>query len=301
MKLSENQRGIVVSSPTEIDNEQVHIATSSLDPQELRSALLFWDHVVWPIAPMMRLGSNDDEQFLEEVGVLSRPEYRPPIKHPSAMVSMGEAVSEALVYAHAQAFAELDNEQPGRWCLAQGANSLLLSGQQIVNSSNAQVEIHRAIPVPDKEVPLAEIISFRERRSPELLELRHQLDVFVEAIKSADDKDAELAKHTAAVDKACADAIRVGSEWQFPIRLTSFKTTYEVRPFQTAAGALTGYITGAASFGLPVTSNLVTTLAGAAVATAPALKLSFDGFEWQGLKPRIGPYRYVYQFHREVF
>lgn len=164
-------------------------------------------------------------------------------------------------------------------------------------SASPQLELHRAIPIPDKDVPLAEVLEFKRRRHDELWSLRAELDAFVAAIGAADDKAAELMKHIDLVDQACANAIRVGAEWQFPVRLTNFKSTFEFRPFQTLAGALAGSQLAA----LTATQFALSLATGAALATAPALKLSFDGFEWRGLQPRLNAYRYVYQFHRELF
>ena len=41
-------RGLVVSPPIEIQGSNLFVKSSSLDPQELRFALLFWDRLVWP-------------------------------------------------------------------------------------------------------------------------------------------------------------------------------------------------------------------------------------------------------------
>jgi len=51
---------------------------------------------------------------------------------------------------------------------------------------------------------------------------------------------------------------------------------------------------------LPVTANVLAGIGGAITATAPALKFQGD-FGWRGLKRRLGPYRYVYHFHQELF
>lgn len=89
------------------------------------------------------------------------------------------------------------------------------------------------------------------------------------------------------------------ASWQFPVRLTNFKASVEIRPFVTGLG-------GMSAFGLGTAANLGTSAAvlagvGAALAaTAPALKLSGD-FGWRGLKRRLGPYRYVYSFHNHLF
>jgi hypothetical protein len=52
---------------------------------------------------------------------------------------------------------------------------------------------------------------------------------------------------------------------------------------------------------LRATHAVIAGVIGGVAASASSLKLSFDGMEWKGLRPRQGPYRYVYQFHRELF
>jgi len=79
----------------------------------------------------------------------------------------------------------------------------------------------------------------------------------------------------------------------------NFKASIELRPFATVAGGAVGFSAALAS-GLPISAAALASISGAMLATAPALKLSAD-FGWRGLKKRIGPYRYVYQFHNELF
>lgn len=287
-KYGKPQRGLIVSPPIEIDGTTLKARSSNLDPQELRLAALFWDKIVWPSSRAIHFGSGPDEQFLEQVGVLTRPDY----------TVWGDA-AQGFAQGQIKAFEELDAREPGQWCLAQGENSLLIRGGQLVAAPSPQLELHQAIPVPDKDVPLAEVLEFKQRRHDELWALRAELDDFVAAINAAEDKEDELSRHVVLVDRACADAIRVGAEWQFPVRLTNFKSTYELRPFQTLAGAFSGAL-GSQAIPLTATHAVLAGAIGAAAASTSTLKLSFDGFEWRGLRPRQGPYRYVYQFHREL-
>src|SRR3989442_5161137 len=68
-------RGLVISPPLEIEGERLFIKSTSLHPQELRFALLFWDRLVWPSSRAIHIASGPDEQFLESAGVLRRPDY----------------------------------------------------------------------------------------------------------------------------------------------------------------------------------------------------------------------------------
>lgn len=198
------------------------------------------------------------------------------------------------------AFRELDANEPGKWSLAQGENTFLLREGFVQQSNAALVELVRAIPVPNQDVPLNAILEFKDRRKDDLLLLRTQLDGLFAEVDTAENTQGKLAENIEKVDAACADVLRLGQEWCFPMRLTNFKSTYEFRPFASLAAAISSYL-GAQTIGLSHSQAVLAGFGGAATATAPALKLSFDGFEWTGLRPRLGPYRYVYQFHNELF
>jgi hypothetical protein len=272
----------------EIEGTRVSIRSSNLDPQELRFALLFWNRLVWPSSRAIYLASGPDEQFLEQAGILSRPEY----------TFLGDG-AQGLARTHVHALIDLDSREPGQWSLAQGENSLLLKDNLLERDVGVLLELQRAIPVPDKDVPLNEILEFKNRRKDELQLLRAELDGFVAAINQAEDKAAELENHVAKVDAACVDVLRVSREWQFPVRLTNLKASVEFRPLVTAAGGMAAFALGTAN-ALPMSAAVLAGISGAVAASTPALKLSGD-FGWRGLKRRLGPYRYVYQFHNELF
>lgn len=279
------RRGLVVCPPLEIKGSRLYIGSSNLDPQELRCALLLFDDLVWPSSRTILLASGPDEQFLERVGVLTRPDY----------TFNGDAV-HALAKAQSQAFIDLDARDSGRWSLAQGKNSLLLHEQLLVRDAGALLELQRAIPVPDRDVPLNEVLEFKQRRHDELQRLRDELDGFLAAINHADDKAAELRKHVTIIDSACTDALKVSREWQFPVRLANYKVSFDLRPFVPLIAGVTAYHVSE----LASSSAILAGIGGALGAAGSVLKLTGD-FGWRGLKRRLGPYRYVYQFHKELF
>lgn len=284
-KAKPRKLGLVVCPPMEVKGTSLHVRSTRLDPHELRSSILFWDRLVWPSSRVIHIPSGPDEEFLESAGILTRPEY-----------SFSGDVGQGMAMTQIQAFIDLENREPGLWSLAQGESSLLLKDRVLEPGAGICLELTRAIPVPDKDVPLNEVLEFKERRADELLRLRTELNGFVTAVNQAEDKKAELHTHIETIDVACADALKVSREWQFPVRLTNFKASVDTRPF-LAAGA------GIAAYGVGTTAGLTASaaiLAGASAATAPSLRVGAD-FGWRGLKRRLGPYRYVYQFHNELF
>ena len=284
-----SRKGLVISNPIEIRGTSLFAKSSNLVPQELRTALLYWDDLVWPSSRAIHFASNSDEEFLESSRVLARPSY----------TFNGDA-AQGMAMTQLTAFQQLDDQEPGKWSLAQGQNSFLLHGGSLIKSSSVMIELVRAIPVPNKDVPLQEILEFKERRRDELMLLRVEIEGLFAEVEAAENTRETLLKNVQRIDAACSSLLRLGHEWQFPIRLTNLKSTYEFRPFATLAGVLAGYA-GGQGMNLPLSGTILSTLLGAASATAPALKISFDGLQWKGLRPRRGPFHYVYQFHHEVF
>lgn len=283
------QRGLVVSPPITINGTSLFAKSSNLDPQELRCFTLLWDKIVWPSSRAIYFASGPDEQFLESTGFLTRPDY-----------TFSGFGGEVILRAQLAAFNDLNRSEPGAWSLAQGDASLLVPGLNIESSGNIQLKLTNAIPVPNKDVPLAEVLEFKRKRQDELSNMRHEIDNLAAELNTAQDKEIALEKLIKRVDQSCADAIRVGHEWQFPIRMTNLKTSYKFRPFQTLSGTLVGAFGGQAA-DLSMSQSVLAGITGAAIATAPAFELSWDRFEWKGLRPRQGPYKYVYQFHNELF
>jgi Family of unknown function (DUF6236) len=272
----------------EIQDTRLHAKSTNLDPQELRFALFFWDQLVWPSSRAIYFASDPDERFLEDAGILTRPSY-----------TFNGDMAQGMAMTQISAFRDYDQREPEKWALAQGENSFLLKYGDLEEGKGGLIELHRAVPIPDKDVPLNEILEFKQKRHDVLQLLRTEIDTFFTVLEAADDKSVALNKCLGKIDAACADAIRVGKEWQFPIRLSNLKTSFELRPFVTLESGMAAFAAGQ-TFGLPATTSLLAGLGGAAAATAPALKLSGD-FGWRGLRPTQGPYRYVSRYHSELF
>ena len=190
-----------------------------------------------------------------------------------------------------QAFLELEKREPGLWALAQGENSLLIKNRLLEEGRGALVELTRAIPVPDKDVPLNDILEFRLKRRDDLLRLRHEIDSLFTAVNDAADKQFELRRRIAQIDTACADILKIAKESALRFRLSDFKASFEIKPI-SAIAALVGWQVGVAHE-MPIVSAAI---AGAAA----SFKIKKD-FGVHGIKLRASPYRYVYHFHNDIF
>ena len=288
------KRGLIISSPTEIDLDRNAVKVAGgIDGQELRLAALYWDRLAWPASRGVYVAGGPDEDFLQKVGMLSRPDH-------TAYGSVAAVVADSYIAV----LRELDEKEPGQWGVSLGEKTLKIVGGTLANvpgfspANNLQVELIRAIPVPDKDVPLAEVLEFKRKRKDELERLREELDKIQDRVRNALHHEAELAKAKIEIDRACADAIKVASEWQWPFRLTNFRASYNGNPLSDL------------SEGASIISDLILDLsdtnvelgllrAGSKVLSG--FKISHDGYEYRGIRKRPGPYGYVAHFHRELF
>jgi hypothetical protein len=275
-------RGLVVSPPIEIEGSKLFVRSTNLDPQELRFALLFWDRLAWPSSRAIHFGSGPDEAFLESAGILTRPEY-----------TFNGDGAQGIARGQIQAYRDLERSEPGVWALAQGENSFLLKDGLIEEGKGALVELHRAIPVPTKEVPLAEILEFRQRRRDELLLLRYQLESFASEIDGSADKSSALQKRVTELDQACANLLAVGKEWQFPVHLSNLKASFNLSPTKFLPSIAGGWKMGE-PYGLTAA-----TAAAAIFGGVSTLDIKSD-FGLRSARLPASPYRYAYQLHEEL-
>lgn len=276
-----NGRGLVVSNPMRVSGRGISIGSSSLDPQELRLALLFWDRIVWPQSRAISI-VDSSISYLIDRKVVERPEY----------TFYGSEV-EVIVKMQLQAFRDLNQSDPGAWSLAQGENSILIGEGFIEEGNGTVVELHRAIPVPDKDVPFEDILEFREKRQREMQEVRFAVDEFAIAIQSASDPEVRFRQAIERIDHACAEVIDLARQSNIPFRLADLggALDFNLLGIPALAGA---FLSG------PVSLANVAAAAGG-VASLGVLNGPRKRRERIEEQLRTNPYRYVARFHQELF
>lgn len=278
--LKEQKRGIVISSPFQ-PMEGGGFYSNLLDPQELRYSLLLWDEIAWATNNIIHMDAGADEEFLTKAGIFQRPQ-----------VYIEELSDKTAPRLHIDAFNALNAQEPEKWSLALGETSLLTGDLPKGDAHSIALELSRAIPVPDVDVPLAEILEFKRRRQDEIQRLRAEIDNLTTEVMGAEDTEAALQAKKDHIEKACQDLLRVGMEWKFPVRISNLKCSFEVSGDQLAKAA--AIVAGAEyAFGMPGLGALI----GGAVSI---FKVSGDVGR-QPMRPRQSPYQYVYSFHNEVF
>lgn len=281
-KLPENCRGLVISCPIKIDGATLTIVSSELDRQELRVASLLWDRLVWPTSRAIYIAGGPDADYLQQNGLLFRPEY-----------TFNGDIAQGMAMTQITAFRELESREPGSWALAQGERSFMLLTGMADQDRGTLVELHRAVPVPDQDVPLEEVLEFKLRRADDLAALRAELDQCYLLIDSAEDKALAELTQFKKVDAACADMVKLSRE-TFPFRMASLG-------MQFTYGALKGGTAGWSAgdrLGLPLVGAAIGAAAGGVINAAVTMRRDLG---LHRAKFTNHPYRFVYHAHDELF
>lgn len=291
-KLAKGKRGIVCC-PVVIETNRnpnpepgtitLHIYRR-VDPHELRFAALFWDAIDCPTGMMTK--ESPDVDFLVEAGVA----YRSHITHRK---ENSRTFSMELVAAVDPVAAMLANDtvSPGLWSVQHNPGN---EGEGLIKRKESAAivfNLHSTIPIPDQDVPLAELLEFKFRRSSELKALENYLsEVYLKIISSPFPEIAESVE-VARLQGAIADHIRVSRESSMLLRLIGFKAKLDVN---TATAAAAAYTTAA-------TLHLAPGLQAVAAAAGGVLGSLSRELGTGASSQTASPFEYVTSVHKEVF
>lgn len=270
------ERGLVISAPIEVSSTGLRIKNTNLDPQELRFSLLFWDKLDYPSNNLIEVSPGPEADFLVSAGVLNRTHVN------ITSASGGDILRLPLI----RAFQILSEKEPGAWSVATGERSISFLDSELSDGRGALVGLHRAIPVPDKAVPLEDVLNFRRKRRSELLALRHHLETIYGRVSNAGDEALALNSETEALERAVMDYIKSIKGSRLKWRLADL----------TASVSLTkGTTVGMAAYaaGLPAISSILT-------GGMAALDIKTGAGLSRGRSSET-PFRYVSSYHKELF
>jgi len=274
--LSSDKRGLVISPPVKTDGNSFSF-NSSLDLQDLRANLLFWDEFDLPSTNLISFLPEPDVNFLMEAGIISRT---------TLFLANAGTFGESYVVAHKEVFRRRDLLEPGIWSLGRGKHSVAFNSDEIEYGRGVLIKLHQAIPVPVKEVPLHDILEFREKRRSELLSLRHHLEDVYQKVISSSDGQMALQTEISKLDQAISNQLKISREAGFLFR----KMTLDIglNLFGGVMGAATSYV-----INLNKTSALLTG-AVAAISIGPSYTI-------RNREPTRMPFEYVTSYHDQLY
>ncbi|GAB3370025.1 DUF6236 family protein [Spongiibacter taiwanensis] len=152
-----------------------------LSLEEIRYYALYWDRVVIPGNNLVYIGLPD-EDILIESGVIERPRVGFQGSFGGADLGHAFAVAQSLV-----AKKLIEEDKSIDWALHQIGNKLNIPQEYCEEKHSLRFELINLLPVPEGEVPIPDILEFKERRGDELEALHQAIEAaYVEALKNPD-------------------------------------------------------------------------------------------------------------------
>ncbi|RTR40557.1 hypothetical protein EKG38_01150 [Shewanella canadensis] len=179
-----------------------------VDQQALRQYLLFWDRLSCPQSNIIFAGLGPDFDFLINAGIA---DYKTVTF--SGSISLNNDFFREL---ETRALKGLSKDKDTNWCLA---SSIKLLGLQPVQSKKEEaISVHLldAMKIFTPEVPLSEVLEFKEKRSEELLEFRDSMDDLKSAILLSADSDEVLRRKIRKIERDIGDVNRLIEESRQP-------------------------------------------------------------------------------------
>ena len=151
-----------------------------LSENDIKYFLLYWDKIIIPSNNFVYV-EIPYEKDLVESNIIERPKI-------SFQGSFsGSEIGKAMLYGESKIVEEKINDKKVDWTIHQFNNQLILPDNKIIKKRIFKFELMNMLPVPNDNVPIYDLIDFKERRKDEFLALHKTLDdLYFEILKSPD-------------------------------------------------------------------------------------------------------------------
>lgn len=175
------KKGLIIPSGSGID-ESGRRSTfgGNIDPGIVRFWVTFWDEFICPQNNFVAAGLSPDLQYLSNLGLLEQPKVSF-----SGEVSSGNL---ALPFIQAQeiTYHRKAHDEPGKWSMA--STEGCISSPVVKNHRPCLIfEIINGVQLPDKSVPIDDILNFKSKRSAECDAFHSSIEDIYQKIKSSSD------------------------------------------------------------------------------------------------------------------
>ena len=285
-KIPKGGKGIVISEPISVNipDNIISVNAAAPNPDLLRRSVLFWERIEWPLTQAYQTQGSAETDFLTSAGILSRP---------SSIPKSGKA-ADLVATAFLDRFIENEKREPGAWCMAEGPESFLLRGGKFEQNRAPLLSLYRAIPLPDHDVPLPDLLEFKHKRLDQVHRLTLAIDQFYTNALKAEDFEFELNRQVREIDACCMEIIKVGRESGVKFKLSDWSINFSTDLGDILKKAIVGGAIGS-QFGLPQVGALL----GAGTSSVKIGRGLGVSFGVDKKKLHSSPYRFVSSLHNE--
>lgn len=276
--LSPSQSGILLPTSATISGQRITDGNHSRD--QIMSALLLWDTIVYPSNTAIAIFSKDVE-VLKELGALK------------VVTVQIEGGTDAILAGEQIVFDRLLETSPNRWAVMPAAGGRFIRSRDLTKEGGAAFSLLDAIPLPTREVPFEDVLEFRHHRRDELLALRAHINSLANEISRNPNSQDGLHLAVKKLDQTISDQLRVTQESFGAFSLIRLKVGFNASDaFKEAV------LAGGSAAWAHLDLLTVAGLAGLAGARAGVkFDLDLEGFK----RARSNsPYEYVVNAHTEL-
>ncbi|MFT6461980.1 MAG: hypothetical protein ACJA0Y_001482 [Maricaulis maris] len=281
--LAEGQRGLILGPPVVVNGSS--FSTRGFDLQDLRYSLLFFDKIAYASNNLIHIAPPSEFDWLCAEGCAE------------IVTCRGTGLFDARCILESQKvlYKKLDEDCPGVWGVGRSESSAMFLPGEIENQRGLLMKLFGTLPVPDVQVPLEDIVRFKQQRAAELSALRYHIEKIYQSILASPDQALAERAEFEELRRSLNDHRRVTVETGWPCRLTDVSFSF------SADHAVTGAIAAAAAAHTSDLNLAQIVGFGAAAALAKSLLSIGVGFNLIGRKPVSSPFEYVSGYHKELF
>lgn len=173
-------RGVIAAPGIITPLAQGFMMERSVSSEELRYYIMYWDRVVIPGNNLVYIGIPEEEELIA-CGAITRP------KVGFQGSFQGDQVANVILSCQSIVANELVKDKSVDWIVHQIGSEIVIPDKFSFQQETVKVVLVNALPVPDGETPINEILEFKERRKDQLVELHEAIDgLYFEVLNSPD-------------------------------------------------------------------------------------------------------------------
>ncbi|MEL4430026.1 DUF6236 family protein [Shewanella mangrovisoli] len=200
-------RGLMITQNIDV-NASGFTFNGGIDAQNLRQYLLFWDHIVCPQSNLIHFGMGQDFEYLMNAGVAQYVSV-----NFYGATNIGSTFWRTL---ENKAFEQLLTDKNIEWSLASNIRTLGLNALKESKQEALCFSLIDALKVFTPDVPLPEILEFKQKRQNMLLELRDSIDELKDSICVSQNSLEALERKKRKVEKDITELNQLIDETKYP-------------------------------------------------------------------------------------
>mgnify|MGYP003665469113 CR=1 FL=1 len=215
-----------------------------IDPALIRNWVMFWDEFICPQNNLMDAGLPPELEYLQQQKILTRNRVQF-----SGHIFSGE-FGKLFLAAQELTYRQKSAEEPGKWSLAQTEGIIKCQGNIKGTEACLVFDLVNSIQLPDRVVPIDEILEFKEKRRDELSAFHSYLEEVYLRISASKNIPRSKTHELTKLERAIAEYNKTVQE-KFQNRLLSSLRIILDRSLISSSGMAMGAYSLAPSIGLP--------------------------------------------------